>query len=274
MDDKLAILQELQKTELNQYFYVRTNLTDVINKINEDPEQQVYKENLSELRKIDISYIDESRIFYVTDKNYIRKFVDNQMDLEFLGFTYDEDNIFRERYIIPIYDYDYIAIGMCGYDNMSNIKYMFARTEFFDKTKILYNKQNIDYSNKFIIIVEGFFDSIRLNSIGFKNNCALMGARLYKYQKTIIERFKYCILIPDNDQTGISELKNWMNIGVPKAVIYLPEGIKDIDEYFKRAMENDLYNKAVQDFKNVVSKVEFRLEHKLKGKLDSVYYLK
>jgi len=274
MNSRQDLLQDLQNTELNQYFYVRTNLTDIINKINNDPEQKIYKENLSELRKIDVDYISESKIFYVTDKNYIRKYIDNQMDLEFFGFTYDEDNIFRERYIIPIYDYDNIAIGMCGYDNRSNIKYMFARTEFFDKTKVLYNKQNMDYLNKFIIIVEGFFDSIRLNSAGFKNNCALMGARLYKYQKAIIERFSYCILIPDNDQTGSSELKNWMNIGIPKAVIYLPEGIKDIDEYFKKAIENGFYSKVVQDFKSVVSKIEFRLEHKLSGKLDSAYYLK
>lgn len=54
-----------------------------------------------------------------------------------------------------------------------------------------------------VIVVEGFFDCMRLHQAGFTSVVALMGARLSTAQKALLaDRFGQVVLLLDGDATG------------------------------------------------------------------------
>jgi DNA primase len=54
-----------------------------------------------------------------------------------------------------------------------------------------------------MIVVEGFFDSMRVHQAGFPNVVALMGARLSAAQKDLLaNQFSGVVLMLDGDPTG------------------------------------------------------------------------
>ena len=88
----------------------------------------------------------------------------------------------------------------------------------------------------FIFIVEGQFDVAKANENGIKNIVALGGSSLTNYQAGLIARYtKNICLLLDNDDAGIkgrilihNKFDKFFNI----KDFYLPQGYKDIDEYF------------------------------------------
>ena len=278
---------------INLYNYVTDKLTSTIDSILQDEFQKDCQLFLANYRKIDIKFIREAKIFYILNSDHLNTYGIDNYDLDILGFSYNMDNIFRERFIIPIIDLNNKVIGMSGYDYDSDIKYLFAKTEFFDKRNSLYNKQNLTsiINSKIGILVEGFFDSIRLNQMGFNNNVSLMGTMLFPYQKTMLQRIEGLIEIPDSDKVGKDALRYWNKALKKKtAIIYLPDGIKDIDMYFKygifdmelaeRVVDREImeeenknyiieYNEEMTDRKNKFC----TLYNKIKSDISSPFYM-
>ena len=54
-----------------------------------------------------------------------------------------------------------------------------------------------------VVVVEGFFDCMKVHQAGVRSVVALMGAALYKSQRrTLLERFHHITLLLDGDPTG------------------------------------------------------------------------
>lgn len=222
-------------SEVQTYKYLVSKLTETVNRIVEDDFQKKCQIYLSNYRKMDSDVIKKAKIFYILNSEHIKYYGIDDYDMNLMGFSVNTDNVFRERFVIPIIDHNNMVIGMTGYDYESNIKYLFAKTTFFDKRNSLYNKQNIAqcYSEGTAIMVEGLFDSLRLNQIGLANNLSIMGSMLFPYQKVIVNRIPNKILIPDNDEPGREALKYWTSLNGKIAIIKLPDNIKDVDDFVK-----------------------------------------
>lgn len=192
----------------------------------------------------------------------------------------------RQRFVFPILSSKGIINGLVGYDYESDFKYIMSISSFTARDNLLFNLQNLDkaYRERVLIIIEGVFDSLRLNEVGRLNNISLLGKKMTNYKLNLINRFDLVVLIPDNDEQGIKSSEYWKRgIKTKIATINLAannyekiikeqneEGdiitkkietkIKDIDDYLRlenqnnREKFNKVYKKILNDSKGVFFK--------------------
>ena len=100
--------------------------------------------------------------------------------LEQLGLSSNNHDAYINRIMFPLHDISGKIVGFSGriYDDSILNKYLNTKeTIIFKKGECLYNYHIArEYARKlkFVIIVEGFMDAIRLSQIGYKNVIALM----------------------------------------------------------------------------------------------------
>jgi DNA primase len=74
----------------------------------------------------------------------------------------------------------------------------------FKKSEVLFNLHRVreDESTRSIIIVEGFFDTMKIVQAGFRNVVAIMGTALSDAQERLLDPFREIVLMLDGDQAG------------------------------------------------------------------------
>ena len=163
-------------------------------------------------------------------------------------------DLYVNRIMFPLYDLDGRVIAFSGriYNKSDDSKYINTKeTKIFIKGNTLYNYHNakkLARKEKSIIIVEGFMDVIRLNSVGIENVVATMGTAVTKMQASLIEKLApNIILMFDGDEAGNkatqSYLENYNNSNVQ--IVRLEDNL-DPDEYI---------------LKNGVDKMKYHLSH-------------
>jgi DNA primase len=152
--------------------------------------------------------------------------------------TYD---FFRNRLMFPIHSPAGQIIAFAGRDlaGDSNAKYMNSQeTDLFKKGRVLYGLHQARgkmKESRRAIVVEGYFDVIRMHACGFEETVAPMGTALTKEHFELLERqAEEIVLLFDGDSAGRSaavrslapawDLKSTVKVG------HLPGGV-DPDEY-------------------------------------------
>lgn len=249
--------------KFNELDLVRTVLTEDIKRLADTPGQDDALEFLADMRKLPVELLKSKGLVYSESKAQIEDTVDRSFS-DCTGFTFSGDNIFRERFIIPIPDYSGKYCGMAGYDADSEIKYLFTSTMYFNKRNAFYNADQIAniYKDDYVILVEGFFDSIRLTSIGLKNNLASMGVRLEDYHKRVLSRIKLKILLGDGDEAGQKALKFWArDLASPDskiAVIHIkPKEFEDNRVYFDPETDEKIVKTVKTKTKDIDAVLKF-----------------
>lgn len=117
---------------------------------------------------------------------------------------------FFDRLMFPIYSANGKPVGFGGRAMGENsAKYINSpQTKFFNKSKLLYAyhlaKESI-YSQKQIIITEGYIDVIMLHQAGFKNVVATLGTALTQEHLPLLSKGDPQIIVSyDGDQAGIN----------------------------------------------------------------------
>jgi DNA primase len=151
---------------------------------------------------------------------------------------------FRGRLMFPIYD---IAGHVAGFGgrvlDAREPKYLnSAESELFAKRTLLYGlnwaKQSIRKADR-LIIVEGYFDLIRLHLAGVQEVVAPLGTALTEQQAALIRKYtKNVFLLYDSDQAGLKATfrsgDELLRAGATVRVITLPEG-DDPDSFVAKA---------------------------------------
>jgi len=92
--------------------------------------------------------------------------------------------------------------GIESITTLGGPKYLHAQG--FNKTQTLYGIEKADLFCDTAILVEGFFDVIRVDRSGYKNVFALMGGDLSKFQiEYLVSNFKKVVFFEDGDKAGI-----------------------------------------------------------------------
>lgn len=116
---------------------------------------------------------------------------------------YGKDGLMKGRIAIPIHDDRGRLVAYCGraLDDGAP-RYRFPAG--FLKSLVLFNYHRARAtSDNRVIVVEGFFDCMRVHQAGYPCVVALMGARLSPAQKDLLAgRFSSVVLLLDGDQTG------------------------------------------------------------------------
>ncbi len=175
---------------------------------------------------------------------------------------------FRGRLIFPIYSVNDILIGFAGRILTADLpKYINTQeTLSFKKSRVLFGLNRAKKElNKFgyFIIVEGYFDCLRLWQAGFKTAVATMGTALSQEHGMVLKKFtNNLILCFDSDSAGqnaaASALKNLLPFNFKIELIFLEEG-EDPDSFVLKKGKGSFDKKFTEkvDFYEFLFKREF-----------------
>ena len=178
------------------------------------------------------------------------------------------NDIFVDRIMVPLQDLNGNVIGFSGriYQTTDDRKYINSKeSSLFKKNNLLYNYHRAHEKLKkedSIIIMEGFFDVIRADTIGITNCVATMGTALTKQHISILKKItNNIILCFDGDEAGekatVRAIPLLEEAGIVPKIVRLEE--KDPDEFiikrgaeaFKNKIQNPI---SVMDFKMKILK--------------------
>ena len=206
------------------------------------------KFNEQELKRYGISFIDSNVEDFqrFCDKNKISNF-----DLKKLGFISSNDNfLFRNRIMFPILNFrsETIAYGGRALEDFGPKYLNSSDSVLYKKNRNLYfTKEFISSVKKkgYAILVEGYFDVLSLNQLGYSNSASPSGTALTIQQLEAISRYTNKILLCfDNDEAGLRatervlEIKNQVSNQLEIHCLNLPEKYKDISEMYEENGDN------------------------------------
>ena len=205
------------------------------------------KFNEQDLKRYGVSFIDSN----VED---FQKFCDtnkiSNYDLKKLGFISSNDNfLFRNRIMFPILNLrsETIAYGGRALEDFGPKYLNSSDSVLYKKNRNLYfTKEFISSVKKkgYAILVEGYFDVLSLNQLGYSNSASPSGTALTIQQLEAISRYTNKILLCfDNDEAGLKatervlEIKNQVSNQLEIHCLNLPEKYKDISELYEENEE-------------------------------------
>ena len=257
------------KFETNQ-----KNLIDQIKKISD-----FFIRNMNEVKSTEaLDYLKNRKLDGEDIKNYKLGFAEkddkkiiqycktnNISDADFkkLGLFSEKGNfLFKNRIIFPITNFRSEVVGFGGraLEDFGPKYLNSSESSIYKKNRTLYFLPNFlkdVKKHKFVIIVEGYFDVIAFNKLGFSNVASPSGTALTIQQLNQISKYTDEIyLCFDNDQAGVEatkrivEIKN--NIGKDLNIysILLSSKYKDISEFYESGEKN--IENLISDKKDLV----------------------
>ena len=202
-------------------------------------------------RDLDGKDIKEFQIGFAEkdEKNTNEFFKKNNLsktDLKNLGLLSERGNfLFKNRIIFPITNLRNETVGFGGraLDDFGPKYLNTAESSIYRKNRTLYFTSGFlsDLKKKkFVILVEGYFDVIAFNKLGFSNVASPSGTALTVQQINLLSRYtKEIYLCFDNDEAGDSATKRVLEIknNQPSEVNFfklnLPKKFKDISELYE-----------------------------------------
>ena len=201
------------------------------------------KFNEQDLKKYDISFIDSNVEDFqkFCDKNKISDF-----DLKKLGFISSNNNfLFKNRIMFPILNFrsETIAYGGRALEDFGPKYLNSSDSVLYKKNRNLYFTKDFISSVKkkgYVFLVEGYFDVLSLNQLGYPNSASPSGTALTVQQLEAVSRYtKKILLCFDNDEAGLKatervlEIKNQVSNQLEIHCLNLPEKYKDISELYE-----------------------------------------
>lgn len=119
-----------------------------------------------------------------------------------VGFYGGKSSVIKDPYriVIPIRNVKGELVAYVGraLDPDAEDKYHFPAG--FHKTQELFNLHQV--SGNALVLVEGFFSTLKIHQAGFPNVVALMGRTMSEAQERLLDEFEYIMLMLDPDGPG------------------------------------------------------------------------
>ena len=280
--DRVGIkLDNTEVKKVNTKFQTYYEINDTVNKYfkntllsKEGTEALKYlaDRNMSKelINEFNIGLASSNKLYSILSKKYkTEDLYDLGLIKQINGNFYDT---FQSRIIFPIIDENNNIVAFSGRKYLSDDlkddhlpKYLHSKeSEIFKKSGILYNINNADSfirQSKEIVLTEGFMDTIRMSSIGYKNVVALMGTAFTKEHLDKILKYKCKVILNlDQDEAGVM---NTIKIGdellknnIDSTVIVF-EDYKDSDEFISKKGK-EAFDIA---YNNRLSFIDFKLKY-------------
>ena len=214
---------------------------------------EFYKENLLKakeardyllkVRKLSPSLVEEFGIGYCGDGfksvSFARKnkIFDPLLELKHFFRTADGryKDFFYQRITIPIRNLTGKIVAFGGRSLLEDLKPKYKNSPnslLFQKERTLFGLDRAREparDKEFLIIVEGYFDVIRLNSVGFRNSVAPLGTSLTEHHARIIKKLvPKVVLLFDGDAAGrraaLEAAKKLLTFDLEVFFAFLPQG--------------------------------------------------
>jgi Toprim domain/DNA primase catalytic core, N-terminal domain len=146
-----------------------------------------------------------------------------------VGF-YAGPGLMHGRLVIPIHNAEGELVAYCG-RSVDQTEPRYRIPAAFAKSEILFNMHRVrSGGDNFVVVVEGFFDCMKVHQAGFRSVVGLMGSALYEAQRhVLLERFRHVILLLDGDATGrkaSTAIAQKLRPHCQVRVVLLPDGVQ------------------------------------------------
>lgn len=266
VNSKYQTYYEINDT-VNKYFK-----NTLLSKEGSEALKYLTERNMSKelINEFNIGLSSSNKLYNILSKKYKKEdLYDIGLIKQINGNFYDT---FQNRIIFPIIDENNNIVAFSGRkylpDDLKDEhlpKYLHSKeSDIFKKSGILYNINNAETyirQSKEIVLTEGFMDTIRMSSIGYKNVVALMGTAFTKEHLDKILKYKCKVILNlDQDEAGVT---NTIKIGdellkhnIDSTVIVF-EDYKDSDEYISKKGK-EAFDIA---YNNRISFIDFKLKY-------------
>ena len=230
-----------EKIDLINNYFLETMESDKSKEAKAYLKTRKYDEN--DIGKYSISFISK-------DEEKFNKFCKiNEItidDLKRLGFISNSGNmLFKNRIMFPILSFrnNIIAFGGRAIDDFGPKYLNSSDSVLYKKNRNLYFTEEFISATKkkgYAFIVEGYFDVLSLNKLGYANAASPSGTALTYQQLESVSKYTSKILICfDNDEAGLKatervlEIKNQVSKQLEVHCLNLPPEYKDISDVFE-----------------------------------------
>ena len=144
-----------------------------------------------------------------------------------VGF-YGSTGLLQGRVVIPIRNEKDELVAYAGRaTDASEPKYRFPSG--FRKSQVLFNLHRARQTEQqSVVIVEGFFDAMKIHQAGHRNVAGLMGCTMSDHQADLLaQSFSQAVLMLDGDEAGrngSAAIDRRLSIQMRVAVVQLPDG--------------------------------------------------
>jgi len=185
---------------LTEWFTVNTEMRTLESTVDHKKTAQLIreKERLAAPLRFTLRPVD-SRHAYLQ-----RRGIDADTAAHFGVGYYAAPGLLQGRVVIPIHNERGHLLAYAGRSiNGTNPKYKLPTN--FAKSHVLFNLHRaITHRERTIIVVEGFFDCLKVHQAGLPCVVALMGCSLSEYQETLlVQSFRNVALMLDADSAGV-----------------------------------------------------------------------
>ena len=204
--------------------------------------------DISDIKKYGVSFIDSDLEKF---KKYCKNNEINNQDLKRLVFMSSNDNfLFKNRILFPILNIrtEIVAFGGRALDDFGPKYLNSSESLLYKKNKNLYFTKDFISSIKkkgYVFLVEGYFDVLALNKLGYSNVVSPSGTALTTQQLEVLSRYtKKILLCFDNDEASlvaterVVELRNQVGSKLEIHCLNLPVQYKDLSELFENNPES------------------------------------
>ena len=247
---KLSYTNTGQNKDFKKY---QSKMNIIINYFKETMESKVSKKAVDylisrgfdseDIKKYNVSFIDSDIEKF---QKYCKKNEINNQDLKRLGFMSSNGNfLFKNRILFPILNIrtETVAFGGRALDDFGPKYLNSSESLLYKKNKNLYFTTDFISSIKkkgYVFLVEGYFDVLALNKLGYSNVASPSGTALTTQQLDVLSRYtKKILLCFDNDEAGLAatervlELRNQIGSKLEINCLNLPQDYKDLSELFE-----------------------------------------
>lgn len=176
----------------------------------------------------------------------------SQWTIRRLNFGYIKYGIYRNRVVIPVYDYSGRKIlwyeGRNATNDNSVPKYW--RPKYSSSSMTLYNYANI-LQKDYAVVVEGIFDAIKLYNCGIPGVC-IFSSKISDMQYALLSAFSKVLLAFDGDAAGkraFSETLKYIKMNFSQGIGY--------EIYRVKLLENkDISDLNCNEIKNLLIKAK------------------
>ena len=161
---------------------------------------------------------------------------------------YTGSGILHHRVVFPIHDSAGQLVGYAGRSlDGGEPRYLFPPG--FRKSQVVFNLHRaVRKAAGCAIVVEGFFDCLRVHQAGYSNVVALLGVSLSEVQEQLLlERFPRLVLMLDGDEAGrraSQQLAGRLKGKVSLSVVEAPSG-RQPDQLSSEELESLLFQASI-----------------------------
>ena len=225
-----------------------TSLVQKIYEVHGDIQKAILKEFSLTRRKSSYEMLVKYKAFFVPSNLYLIN-IDNDCSVPNYGLYSGGHCMFNQRLVIPIWGFDGRVHSFVGYDDGKELKtdeerathiyYLYQSRIYFNKDRYMLitpDQFQKAHEEQFICLVDGVFDGLTVNSLGYPT-APLLSSRFTEYHKKYLRYIKNWVLLMDNDDAG-DMLESYAKHNNTHAIRLKFSGAKDIDEFINKSETN------------------------------------